>query len=106
MPSNPDAEGGPENGVPAPTETQRAELADALAEIRSAPVPESVRLIPSKPCSRQTNRLLDYALADFRRVTAVIEQDAAKDEGIDLSCFRLDAFNGQPAHWKPVVASK
>lgn len=102
MPSKPD----PENGVPAPTDTQRHELADVLAEIRESResrdlVPESVRVTPSKPVSRQTARLLNKAWADFQRDCNEIAHDAAQDEGIDESVFKLVAFTGPPAHWAP-----
>jgi hypothetical protein len=99
MPSKPE----PDNGVPAPpTEQQRAELTDVLAEIREAPVSESVRVIPSKPVSRQTTRLLNHAWADFQREVNEIASLAAADEGIDQSCYRLFFTpGGQPAHWAP-----
>lgn len=98
MTSKPD-----ENGAPAPTDAQRAELGDVLAEIREAHdvVPESVRVIPSKPVSRQTARLLNKAWADFQRECNEIAHDASQDEGIDESVFKLVAFTGQPAHWAP-----
>lgn len=103
MPSKPDSDRGLENGVPIPSDAQRAELADALAEIRDAPVPGSVRVVPAKPVSRQTARLLNKALADFQRECNEIQHDAAIDEGIDESVFKLVAFQrpGEPAHWAP-----